>query len=405
VSNAPNILVLADGPVGSNLTDQLADARFVRHSGPYDALMEMGRRSWPVVVLSAPRAEFAGLCRASRRLQHDARLLAVCPPTAEPEVRPLRGRLLDDYFIHPLTRGDLAEICGAKRGGDLWVGRVGQSPLSGPEMSRLIEAAKTPSSLETVVADFLGQRLGGDLIWANADELPVGARPVLLAAGDVPRVLMVRGPFRADHQQAKALIRSLQEVVPSLVSAARRMDSLHRLAITDHLTGAYNRRYFYHLTEQILLRAAQRDLRVRLLLYDMDNFKHYNDTYGYAAGDEILRETASLVRRITRSHDVVARIGGDEFAVLFWDAQEPRSPDSQPYEDAYLLADRFRRAVANHEFPSLGPEAVGALTISGGLAAFPQDGTTCRELLRSANHALKKIKTTGKNAIRLIGGK
>lgn len=191
--------------------------------------------------------------------------------------------------------------------------------------------------------------------------------------------------------------------MPALVSTAERTESLHRLAVTDHLTGAYNRRYFYHLTDRILAQAEGRGYRVTLLLYDVDDLKQYNDTYGHAAGDEILRETAAMMREITRSQDIVARIGGDEFAVLFWDSDPPRDPGSEPLDSAYDLADRFRRAVAGMEFPSLGPDAAGVLSISGGLANYPKDGASCRELLRSADRALDQAKRAGKNGIRIIG--
>jgi diguanylate cyclase (GGDEF)-like protein len=175
------------------------------------------------------------------------------------------------------------------------------------------------------------------------------------------------------------------------------------LAITDHLTGAYNRRYFYHLADQVLHRAAEHNFRATLLLYDIDDFKNYNDNFGHAAGDEILRDTAMLMRRISREHDVVARIGGDEFAVLFWD-YELRSPDSQPLQDAWDLSDRFRQAVERHDLKSLGSNAAGTLTISGGLASFPEHGRTCLELMRQADRALRLAKESGKNAIRLVGG-
>ena len=203
--------------------------------------------------------------------------------------------------------------------------------------------------------------------------------------------------------EAQKFLTALQQCLPALLAVAQRTESLHRLAITDTLTGAYNRRYFYHVTDQILLRAADRNFRVTLLLYDIDDFKHYNDTYSYAAGDEILHDIAVLMKRTTRKHDIVARIGGDEFAVLFWDFDPPRAADSRPPETAHVLAERFLQAVRRHKFVSLGPEAHGALSISGGLARFPDDGRTCRELLSSADKALKEVKRTGKNAIRLLG--
>jgi len=184
---------------------------------------------------------------------------------------------------------------------------------------------------------------------------------------------------------------------------AKQGDALHRLAITDHLTGAYNRRYFYQVTDQILDHSEKTGRRVALLLFDIDDFKRYNDTYGHASGDEILRECTRLIRRTTRQQDLVARIGGDEFVVLFWDNSEPRKPGSSLPQSAYVMSERFCKAVAHHEFPSLGPEARGVLTISGGLATFPEDGKTCRQLLRSADKALLNAKKIGKNNIHLIG--
>ena len=78
-------------------------------------------------------------------------------------------------------------------------------------------------------------------------------------------------------------------------------------------------------------------------------------------------------------------------------------PNSRPPETALEIADRFRRTVHSHEFPCLGPEAKGVLTISGGLANFPKDGTTCQALLRQADRALEEVKATGKNAVHLVG--
>ena len=202
-------------------------------------------------------------------------------------------------------------------------------------------------------------------------------------------------------EPARVFIASVQKCLPAATAAARRTESLHQLAVTDHLTGAYNRRYFYARTDEVLDEAAAHGLRVTLLLYDIDDFKRYNDRYGHAAGDEILRETAALMKSICREHDVVARIGGDEFAVLFWDA--PRAPGSARLKSAFDLADRFRRTVETLEFRSLGSEAKGVLTISGGLASFPADGKTCRDLLRQADKAIKAAKKSGKNAIKLLG--
>ncbi|NJL30358.1 MAG: GGDEF domain-containing protein [Phycisphaerales bacterium] len=125
------------------------------------------------------------------------------------------------------------------------------------------------------------------------------------------------------------------------------------LALRDELTDVWNRRYFHQFLDILLRRAVSERFRVTLMVYDIDDFKIYNDRYGHAAGDDILRETARLMRSVVRTHDVVARIGGDEFAVIFWDAQGPRRPHSQHPMDVRQAAQRFQKAILDCRFPRL----------------------------------------------------
>jgi len=396
VTDGPDMLIVADAATGRQLAAALGAGKTACVADPYDALSELGRRCWAAVVFSAPQADLGGLARAARRLQKRARLVAACEPAAEPEVRAMVGRCLDDYFIQPPSREDVAHL----RRAAAVDAPDGAAHLGPHRTARLVEAARDVATLEACAAQIVTEQFGVPCAWHNAGEVPSGMRAVLMSAGAAPRVLAWTPPPGAGEDSR--LLEELRQLLPALEESARRAESLHKLAITDHLTGAYNRRYFYLVTDQILQRAPRGDSRIALLLFDIDDFKHYNDTYSYAVGDEILREIARLVRKVTRSHDIVARIGGDEFAVLFQSAEAPRTAGSRPLDDAYVLADRFRRAVATHEFPSLGPRAVGRLSVSGGLARFPADGVTCRELLRAADHAIKRAKQAGKNAIELI---
>jgi diguanylate cyclase (GGDEF)-like protein len=124
------------------------------------------------------------------------------------------------------------------------------------------------------------------------------------------------------------------------------------------------------------------------------------------------------MRRCCRSHDVVGRIGGDEFAVIFWDDpqqqlaaalaqdQERRSTHADHPAEAITIAKRFVKELSNEGFSSfggLGPEGKGVLTISGGLASFPRDGETIEELFQQADKALLEAKRSGKNRIYLVG--
>jgi diguanylate cyclase (GGDEF)-like protein len=172
-----------------------------------------------------------------------------------------------------------------------------------------------------------------------------------------------------------------------------------RSALTDGLTGAYNRRFFDRFLPAAMeqARKARHDLSV--LLLDVDNFKTFNDRYGHAAGDMMLNETVRLLRSSVRHADRVCRIGGDEFAVVFFEPEGPRAPGSNHPTTAQAAASRFRAAIEAHRFPRLSEEAIGRLTISGGLATFPWDGLTPQALLAKADGALLEAKRMGKNSI------
>jgi len=217
------------------------------------------------------------------------------------------------------------------------------------------------------------------------------------------------------------LLQYTATMIGTLVYLTLRDENLRHLATVDELTGAYNRRYLEYFMQQVIDQNQHEHTEVTLLIFDIDEFKHYNDTYGHAAGDDILRQATKLIRRCCREHDIVARIGGDEFAVLFWDTGYQRPiyqhhnsdngfvpppadhPSKTHAEIVMFMSNRFRRIMNTSDFPGLGPEARGKLTISGGLARFPQDGASVQELLSQADIALLNAKRSGKNRIYIIG--
>lgn len=208
--------------------------------------------------------------------------------------------------------------------------------------------------------------------------------------------------------------RAVEPAAPATVDATTeaKIKQLEKLATEDDLTGLKNRRYIWEFSRQIIEHARKENGRVTLLVFDIDNFKHYNDVYGHSAGDEILKQAAVLMQRCCRRHDVVGRIGGDEFAVVFWDdtqlkpvgsESERRSTQADHPKEAIFIAKRFRREFNKAELHLLGPEGKGVLTISGGLASFSRDGSNIQELFGQADKALLEAKRSGKDRIYLVG--
>ncbi len=173
--------------------------------------------------------------------------------------------------------------------------------------------------------------------------------------------------------------------------------ALRQAAFTDELTGAWNRRYFHRFLESAIERARRQRTPVTLLVFDIDDFKSYNDRFGHAAGDTILTQTVKLLQSDIRPSDRVCRIGGDEFAVIFDDPQGPREPGSAPPSTVAQIAERFQRRICEHRFPELAELAPGTLTISGGLATFPWDAHDPDSLLRTADELALRSKKQGKN--------
>ncbi|GMV24351.1 MAG: hypothetical protein AMXMBFR58_03820 [Phycisphaerae bacterium] len=176
---------------------------------------------------------------------------------------------------------------------------------------------------------------------------------------------------------------------------------LRRAAFTDSLTGAWNRRYFERFLASAIDQAKSNRLSLTLMLFDIDDFKLFNDKYGHSAADEILVEVVRMMQSVIRPTDRVCRIGGDEFAVIFYEPGGPRSPGSKPPTSAAAMAERFQRQIEEQRFPKLGIDAPGRLTISAGLATFPWDGTTPQELIARADELARQSKREGKNTLRM----
>jgi diguanylate cyclase (GGDEF)-like protein len=181
----------------------------------------------------------------------------------------------------------------------------------------------------------------------------------------------------------------------------RHFKSIEELSYTDSITGLYNYRYFYkRLTEEIF-RAKRFDRKLALVIFDIDDFKIYNDTYGHQAGDQLLKQLGVLLSHTVRSIDVVSRYGGEEFCVIM--------PESDQ-EECLKFMERVRKSIMNFPFksefgshlsqPFSGDEHLKHehnITVSLGGALYPHDARAVDRLIYCADMALLKAKSTGKN--------
>lgn len=164
---------------------------------------------------------------------------------------------------------------------------------------------------------------------------------------------------------------------------------LEDLATVDPLTGLYNRRFMDETLEREVVRAKRKQAPLAVIMIDIDHFKSFNDALGHAAGDVVLRAAGELMKRHTRASDVVCRYGGEEFLVVM-----PEAGAEIARERAEALRLAVQKLAISHE-----GRALGEVTISLGIAMFPQHGSSVAELVAAADAALYDAKSRGRNRL------
>ena len=231
--------------------------------------------------------------------------------------------------------------------------------------------------------------LGGLIAWLVSRSIirPVGgmtAAMAQLADGDHA----VEIPSRDSNDEIGAMARAVEVFKENAIARKLADRRIRFMAHHDALTGLTNRAHLIEMLDNALRTLASGGGAIALHFVDLDRYKEVNDTFGHDAGDFLLKSAADRLRSVSRTDDVVARIGGDEFIVLQWTASA---------EEAEVFAHRLAAVLAG---PMRFKDHDIVTTASIGIATAPEDGNSPERLLKSADLALYRSKTDGRNCIR-----
>ena len=215
---------------------------------------------------------------------------------------------------------------------------------------------------------------------------------LLVAVDEIPEDLTVRAES-FDFIKRPINPKELTTRVDSLGKVMKYKNNLKTIAITDELTGLYNRKYLHSRLDAEISRAKRYNTSVSCVLIDIDFFKTVNDMYGYDWGDVLLKKIAQMLEALIRKEDILTRYGDEEFILVLPNTSE---------EQAFIFAERFRRDIEKMEFIPASEEERHPITISGGISAYPfleNVEENSNTIIRYAEHALYSAKKRGKNQI------
>jgi len=255
------------------------------------------------------------------------------------------------------------------------------------------------AAIDSLVEVLKSQVQGGDAVTRDLEQ---SAQQLdLLVQGEPTADLMtelraaaegVRGSLETLRSHQKSAVSQLAVSHAEIERLKSELVRRQEEAIIDELTEIYNRRAFNKRLKEEVARLARYKTPFSLILFDIDHFKRFNDSYGHLAGDEVLRTVAEVVGKVTRRTDILARYGGEEFAII---------AASTPVPNAAVLAEKVRRKVEEIQFMYDG-KAI-SVTISLGVAQCePRD--SCASLIKRADTHLYRAKTDGRNRVSYPNG-
>ena len=196
-----------------------------------------------------------------------------------------------------------------------------------------------------------------------------------------------------EAQFAQAALKRLAIAAATRVSLAlanlRLREMLRSQSIRDPLTGLFNRRYMEECLNRELHRAQRTGRKLSLVMLDLDHFKHFNDTFGHQVGDILLKEVAGVIKSRVRGGDLACRFGGEEFSLIIAEIDT---------EGTYRCVEHIREAIKHLALHDRG-QTLGTITVSAGIAVFPEHGEGQEALVRAADEALYRAKKSGRDRI------
>jgi diguanylate cyclase (GGDEF)-like protein len=208
--------------------------------------------------------------------------------------------------------------------------------------------------------------------------------------GSIGLVSALTRERRDFSSQELSLMTAFARYASLIIQNAQLYMRTQELAIRDGLTNLFNRRHFGGKLEEIINTARKEEQPLSLIISDIDNFKHYNDTHGHPKGDGILREISEVLLDNTRGADIVARYGGEEFVVIL-----PNTDKEGAKQVSNILMERIRE----HNFPHEETQPQGRVTMTFGVASFPVEADTAQELIELADKRMYIGKESGKDKV------
>jgi diguanylate cyclase (GGDEF)-like protein len=266
--------------------------------------------------------------------------------------------------------------------------KVLPTPKGGSEFARTLLRSATTLATPDLADD---GRVGADDACPGVEAGPAVFVPVRQREHGFGylAVYRVRGGARFESEEVRLLMLMAGWLAMALENM-RLAENIEKLAVTDDLTQVYNYRFLKTALRREIKRAGRFAQDLSLIMVDVDNLKAYNDRHGHLRGSFLLKEIAGLFSQQVRSWDLVAKYGGDEFTVIL-----PQTGG----EGAMVVAERLRAGVAQHAFPLA---RTGQITVSLGVARFPQDASDAPGLIQAADRALYVAKQQGRNRVEAL---